>query len=118
MLTLAALVVAFILGVLFTLLAVASAWLYTAPMAVREKADHMPPFRPASLPEVSLCLLDHGTSPHSPHFPLQTLREALSGDDEVVSVESCRWFNLIAAFLFQELRDTPRVKKSDFNLIS
>ena len=43
---LAALVVAFILGALFSLLAIASAWLYTAPVVGRTKA-------PTRLPEVS-----------------------------------------------------------------
>ena len=43
---------------------------------------------------------------------MQALREALSGGDEVVAVESCKWFNVITAFLFQELRDTQRVKRS------
>ena len=28
-----------------------------------------------------------------------------------MAVESCRWFNLIIAFLFQELRDSPKVKR-------
>ena len=41
---------------------------------------------------------------------LQTLREALSGGDDV---EHCEWFNIIVAFLFQELRDSLRVKRSD-----
>ena len=48
----------------------------------------------------------------APEGLLQALREALSGGDEVVAVESCKWFNVIAAFLFQELRDTQRVKRS------
>ena len=32
--------------------------------------------------------------------------------EDGVLVESCKWFNLITAFLFQELRDTPMVKRS------
>ena len=35
------------------------------------------------------------------------------GEDDAVAVESCKWLNLITAFLFQELRDTPEVKRSD-----
>ena len=42
---------------------------------------------------------------------LQPLRAALCSEDQEVAVESCRWFNLIIAFLFQELRDSPRVKR-------
>ena len=49
---LAALVVAFVLGALFSLLVAASVWLFTAPLAAREDPDHVPGFRSASMPEV------------------------------------------------------------------
>ncbi|CAI8054328.1 PDZ domain-containing protein 8 [Geodia barretti] len=81
---LAALVLAFVLGGLFSLLLAASAWLYTTAVGKREKAWAISPFK-------------------LPQFPSDVM--GVGGEEE-----SCRWFNLVTSFLFQELRDTAEVK--------
>lgn len=49
---LAEVVVAFVLGAVFCLLVVGSAWLYMSPLVAQEEKDHMPSFKPPSFPEV------------------------------------------------------------------